>query len=96
MGRERLVSMGIEFMKEEDVLALLENEEDVLAPKTKLGPKKCPLCGAVLTFVAGEREGGLLRCIACETEMDPETGVISRLGLVSKARDVGFQFIRRA
>jgi len=88
--------MNVEFMKEEDVLGLLEEVDDVLTPKTKLGPRRCPTCGSVLTFIAGERTEGKLRCIACGTEVDPETGLITKLGLVSKTTDVDVRFITRS
>jgi len=85
--------MGVEFMKEEDIKAILAPEVDMLVPRMNMGPKLCPGCGCALSIQAGTSSITRLVCLACDLALDPETGFISRLGNAARTVEPEFRMI---
>jgi hypothetical protein len=86
---------GFKPMKEEEIRELLKDQVDVLTPLIKeeeafLRSKGCPKCGRMgaqslintrRPFVSNNPlPCKLLQCLACDTEFDPYTGIITRVG----------------
>lgn len=91
----------MQFMKEEEIWALLKGQEDILTPAANaraefFKKQRCPQCGGPCTFelteqhVKGARADepvpyGHGRCTMCRCMFDPDTRVILEVGKPTNA-----------